>query len=46
MKAYIDYKAAQERIKTYKLNLIKKTIANKKKRSKKIIEYSIINSET
>ncbi len=45
MKAYIDYKAAQERIKTHKLSLIRKIVTNKKKRSKKTVRYSIINSE-
>ena len=46
MKAYIDYKAAQERIKTHELNLIKKTVANKKKRLKKIVRCSVINPKT
>jgi hypothetical protein len=46
VKIYIDYKIAQKRIKAHELNFIKKTITNKKKRSKKIIEYSVINPET
>ena len=46
MKAYIDYKAAQERMKAYELSLIRKTMANKKKRLKKIIECSVVNPET
>jgi len=45
VKVYIDYKAAQERIKAYKLNLIRKAVTNKKKRLKKIVGYSIINPE-
>jgi hypothetical protein len=43
---YIDYKAAQERIKAHELSLIKNAMANKKKRSKKTVKYSIINPET
>jgi hypothetical protein len=46
VKAYIDYKAAQERIKAHELSLIKETVANKKKRSKKTIKCSVINLET
>ncbi len=45
VKAYVFYKAAQERIKAHELNLIRKTVTNKKKRSKKTVEYSIINPE-
>ncbi len=45
VKVYIDYKAAQERIKAYKLNLIRKAVTNKKKRLKKIVGYLIINPE-
>jgi hypothetical protein len=41
VKAYVDYKAAQERIKTHELSLIRKAVANKKKRSKKIVRYSV-----
>jgi hypothetical protein len=43
VKAYIDYKTAQERIKAHELSLIKNAVANKKKRSKKIVGYSIID---
>ena len=46
VKAYIDYKVAQERIKAHELSLIRKAVANKKKRSKKIIGYSVIDLET
>jgi hypothetical protein len=46
VKAYIDYKAAQERIKAHELSLIKETMANKKKRSKKTVKYSVIDPET
>jgi len=46
VKAYIDYKVAQERIKAHELSLIKKVVANKKKRSKKIVGCSVINPET
>jgi hypothetical protein len=46
IKIYIDYKIAQKRIKTHELNLIRKIVANKKKRSKKTVGYSIIDSET
>jgi hypothetical protein len=45
VKVYIDYKVVQERIKAHELNFIRKIITNKKKRSKKIIEYSIVDSE-
>jgi hypothetical protein len=45
VKIYIDYKAAQERIKAHELNFIKTIIANKKKKSKKIINCSVVNSE-
>jgi hypothetical protein len=45
MKIYIDYKIAQERIKAYELNFIKKAVANKKKRSKKTIGYSVVDPE-
>jgi hypothetical protein len=43
---YIDYKAAQERIKTHELSLIKKAVTNKKKRSKKTVGYSVVDPET
>jgi len=46
MKAYVFYKTTQERIKTHELNLIRKIIANKKKRSKNIIKYSVVDPET
>jgi hypothetical protein len=46
VKAYVDYKVAQERIKTHELSLIRKAVANKKKRSKKIVGCSVINPET
>jgi hypothetical protein len=46
VKAYVDYKAAQERIKAHELSLIKKVVANKKKRSKKTVGCSVINPET
>jgi hypothetical protein len=42
---YIDYKTIQERIKAYELNFIKKAMANKKKKSKKIVGYSIVDPE-
>jgi hypothetical protein len=45
VKIYIDYKIAQERIKAHELSLIRKIMANKKKRSKKTVEYSVVNSE-
>jgi hypothetical protein len=46
VKVYIDYKTAQKRIKAHELSLIKNAVTNKKKRSKKIIRYSVINPET
>jgi hypothetical protein len=46
MKTYIDYKIAQKRIKAHELNLIRKAVTNKKKRSKKTVRYSVVNSET
>jgi hypothetical protein len=46
VKAYIDYKVAQERIKAHELNLIRKAVANKKKRSKKTVGYSVVDPET
>ncbi len=46
VKAYVFYKTAQKRIKTHELNIIKKIIANKKKRSKNIIKYSVVDPET
>jgi hypothetical protein len=45
IKVYIDYKAAQKRIKTHELNFIRTVVTNKKKRSKKIVDCSIINPE-
>ncbi len=46
VKVYIDYKAAQERIKAHELNLIKKAVANKKKRLKKIVGCSVVDPKT
>jgi hypothetical protein len=46
VKAYIDYKAAQERIKAHELSLIKEAVANKKKRSKKTVGCSVVDPET
>ena len=46
IKTYVDYKAAQKRIKTHELSLIKKAVANKKKRSKKTVGYSVVDPET
>lgn len=46
IKAYVDYKAAQERIKTHELSLMRKAVANKKKRSKKTVGCSVVDPET
>jgi hypothetical protein len=46
VKAYIDYKAAQERIKAHELSLIRNAMANKKKRSKKTVGCSVVDPET
>jgi hypothetical protein len=46
VKVYVDYKAIQERIKTHELSLIRKAVANKKKRSKKTVGYSVVDPET
>jgi hypothetical protein len=46
VKAYIDYKAAQERIKAHELSLIRNAVANKKKRSKKTVGCSVVDPET
>jgi histone H1/5 len=45
VKAYIDYKIAQKRIKTHELNFIRKIVTNKKKRSKKTVRYSVVDPE-
>ena len=46
MKAYVFYKAAQERIKAHELSLMRKVVANKKKRLKKTVGYSVVDPET
>jgi hypothetical protein len=46
VKAYIDYKAAQERIKAHELSLIRNAVTNKKKRSKKTVGCSVVDPET
>ncbi len=45
-RAYLEYKDAQTRIKEYELTLYRKAVANKKKRSKKIVGNFYVSLET
>jgi hypothetical protein len=46
VKRFVDYKAAQARIKGHELGLMRIATTNKKKRSKKTVECSIVDPET
>jgi hypothetical protein len=46
VKGFVDYKATQARIRGHELGLMRITAANKKKRLKKTVRYSIVNPET
>ena len=46
VKGFVDYKAAQARIKGHELDLMKTAAANKKKRSKKTVGCLIVDPET
>jgi hypothetical protein len=46
VKGFVDYKAAQARIRRHELGLMRTAAANKKKRSKKTVRCSIVDPKT
>jgi hypothetical protein len=46
LRAYLEYKDAQTRIKEHELAIYRKAAANKKKRSKKTVSNSCVDPET